>query len=60
MPSNIVPMILLAMILLWVGASMAVQLRYRPQSTRGIDSLADLQGHIQENRYTLVQFFAPL
>ena len=60
MPGNIVPIILLALLLLWVGASLAVQIRHRPHSTSGIDSLADLHGRVQESPYTLIQFFAPL
>jgi hypothetical protein len=60
MPTNIVPIILLAVLFLWVGGAMAVQIRYRLRSTRGINSLADFQGRIQKNSYTLVQFFVPL
>ena len=60
MPTNIVPIILLAVLLLWVGGAMVVQIRYRLHSTRGINSLADFQERIEKNSYTLVQFFVPL
>ena len=60
MPTNIVPIILLAIMLTWLGANIIIQLRHRLHSTRGIDSLADLTGRIQKNSYTLVQFFIPL
>ena len=60
MPANIVPIILWGLLIILGISFLAIQLRHRLQSTTGIDSLEDLQAHINENSFTLVQFFAPL
>ena len=60
MPANIVPVILWGLLILLVMSFLAVQLKNRLRSTKGIDSLSDLQTHISENRFTLVQFFVPM
>ena len=60
MPANIMPIILWGLLILLVGSFVSIQLRSRLQSTKGIDSFSDLQVHINENPFTIVQFFAPL
>ena len=60
MPANIVPIILWGLLILLVAAFLAIQLGHRLRSTPGIDSFTDLQSHINENPFTLVQFFVPL
>ena len=60
MPANIVPIILWGLLIILGISYLAIQLRHRLQSTKGIDSFADLQTHINENPFTLVQFFVPL
>ncbi len=60
MPANIVPIILWGLLILLVASFLAIQLGHRLRSTPGIDSFTDLQSHINENPFTLVQFFAPL
>ena len=60
MPANIVPIILWGLLILLIASFLTIQLRHRLQSTKGIDSFTDLQAHIKENPFTLIQFFAPL
>jgi hypothetical protein len=60
MPANIVPIIMWGLLILLVVSFLAIQLRHRLQSTKGIDSLSDLQTHISESPFTLVQFFVPM
>ena len=60
MPANIVPIILWGLLILLVVGFLAIQLRYRLRSTKGIHSFVDLQTHINENPFTLVQFFVPM
>jgi len=60
MPTNIMPTILWGLLILLVASFLAIQLRHRLRSTKGIDSLSDLQTHIGENPFTLVQFFVPM
>ncbi len=60
MPANIVPIILWGLLIILGVSFLAIQLRQRLQSTKGIDSLSDLQAHISDNKFTLVQFFVPM
>ena len=60
MPANILPIILWGVLILLVASFLTIQLRYRLRSTKGIDSFTDLQIHIKENPFTLIQFFAPM
>lgn len=60
MPANIFPIILLGVLILLTGGFLSIHLRHRLQSTKGIESFADLDARISENRFTLIQFFAPL
>ncbi len=60
MPTNIMPIILWGLLILLVASFLAIQLRHRLRSTKGIDSFSDLQTHINENPFTLVQFFVPM
>jgi hypothetical protein len=60
MPANIAQIILWGLFILLVVSFLAIQLRHRLSSTKGINSFSDLQSHINENPFTLVQFFVPL
>ncbi|GMQ78755.1 MAG: hypothetical protein BMS9Abin02_1290 [Anaerolineae bacterium] len=60
MPANIVPIILWGLLILLLASFLAIQLRHRLRSTRGIDSLSDLLAYISDNNFTLVQFFVPM
>ena len=60
MPANIVPIVLWGLLILLVVSFLAIQLGHRLRSTKGIDSFSDLQAHINENPFTLVQFFVPM
>jgi hypothetical protein len=54
------PTILWGLTILLIVAWLFLNLRYRPTATKGIDSLADVEGHIGKRPLTLVQFFAPM
>ena len=60
MPANIVQIILWGLFILLAVTFLAIQLRHRLSSTKGINSFSDLQSHINENPFTLVQFFVPM
>ena len=60
MPTNIAPIILWGLLIFMVIGFVAIQLRHRLHSTKGIDSFSDLQTHINENPFTLIQFFVPM
>ena len=60
MPANIVPIILWGLLIILVVSFLVVHLRHRLRSTKGIDSFSDLQNRINENSFTLVQFFVPM
>ena len=60
MPANIVPIILWGLLILLGVTYLAIQLRHRLRSTKGIDSFSDLQARINENPFTLIQFFVPM
>ncbi len=60
MPVDFVPIILWGLLILLVVSFLVVQLRHRLTSTKGIDSLSDLQAHISDNKFTLIQFFVPM
>ena len=60
MPENIVPIILWGLLILLLASFLAIQLRHRLRSTRGIDSLSDLLAYISDKNFTLVQFFVPM
>jgi hypothetical protein len=60
MPANIVPIILWGSLIFLSVGYLAIQLRHRLRSTKGIHSFTDLQTQINENSYTLVQFFVPM
>lgn len=60
MPTTIVPIILWGLLIVLVVSFLTIQLRHRLRSTKGIDSFSVLQGHINDNPFTIVQFFVPM
>jgi hypothetical protein len=60
MPVNIVPIFLWGLLIILATSFLAIQLHQRLRSTKGINSFSDLQVQVNENRFTLVQFFVPM
>ena len=60
MPANIVPIILWGLLIFLSVGYLTIQLRHRLWTTKGIHSYTDLQAQINENPFTLVQFFVPM
>ena len=60
MPANINPNILWGLLILLAATFLAIRLHQRLRSTKGINSFSDLQAHINDNPFTLVQFFVPM
>jgi len=60
MLTSFLPVILLGLLILLIGGYLSVHLRHRLRATKGIASFADLDARISQNRFTLIQLFAPL